>query len=62
MKKWLSKIMSKAVSFYDWELGFKRKTHSVADSKERDDEVNSIGIPKTTFKSFITEWKKKNLS
>lgn len=55
--------MSKSIqSFYDWELGFKKKVHSVPDPNEKDEEVNTLGIPKTEFKSFLTEWKNKNLT
>ena len=53
--------MSKAVSYYDWELGFKKKVHSVPDSIEQDEEAKPLGIPKTEFKNFLTEWKKNNL-
>ena len=29
--------MSKAISYYDWELGFKKKVHSVPDPDKKDD-------------------------
>ncbi len=54
--------MSKSMqSFYDWELGFKKKGHSVSEPIKKEEETTTIGIPKNTFKSFLSEWKKKNL-
>jgi len=55
--------MSKAVSYYDWEQGFKDKSKSIPQTipfikKKR---VNSLGIPNQGFKSFIEQWKEKNL-
>ena len=54
--------MSKALeSYYDWELGFKGKTQITTETDKTNDDVNSLGIPKTKFKSFLAEWKEKNL-
>jgi len=53
--------MSKAISYYDWELGLKKKIHSEDDPIRKEEETTKIGIPKSTFKSFLSEWKKNNL-
>ena len=54
--------MSKSISYYDWQLGFKKKVNSIHDPIEKDEDVKLLGIPKSEFKSFLTEWKKNNLS
>jgi hypothetical protein len=51
--------MSKAVSYYDWELSFKSKTEADQDHKEK---INSLGLSDNNFKSFMKKWKKINLS
>ena len=51
--------MSKAVSYYDWELSFKDKSDSNKDIKK--DNFNSLGMSDNNFKDFIKEWKEKNL-
>ncbi|MFX1502381.1 MAG: hypothetical protein ACFFDH_15580 [Promethearchaeota archaeon] len=51
--------MSKAVSYYDWELSFKDKSDSNKDIKK--DNFNSLGMSDNNFKDFIKEWKGKNL-
>ena len=56
--------MSKSVSYYDWELSFKKK----ADPAPIDSRVvkkatnNSLGIPDDDFKEFMKKWKKENLT
>ena len=52
--------MSKAVSFYDWELSFKTKSEKDMNSKK--DKINSLGISDYNFKDFVKKWKNKNLS
>ncbi len=52
--------MSKAVSYYDWELSFKSK--SDLDQIIQKDVINSLGMSDNNFKDFIKKWKKKNLS
>jgi hypothetical protein len=52
--------MSKAVSYYDWELSFKNKIESKKNL--RDDNLNAIGITDKGFKDFMKKWKKENLS
>ena len=49
--------MSKAISYYDWELSFKKK---IAPVQEQEETVNSLGIPKNVYKKFLTDWEKKN--
>lgn len=55
--------MSKSVSYYDWELSFKKK----ADRAPKEPSIikkssnNSIGIPVNDFKEFMKKWKKENL-
>ncbi len=52
--------MSKAVSYYDWELSFKNKNESIKDIKN--DNFNAIGMSDNNFKDYIKKWKEKNLS
>ena len=55
--------MSKSVSYYDWQLSFKKK----ADPAPIDLKVlkkanfNSLGIPDDDYKEFMKKWKKDNL-
>lgn len=51
--------MSKAISYFDWELSFKKPTVSSINNEEK--EENSLGIPNTMLKNFLSEWKEKNL-
>ena len=54
--------MSKAISYYDWELSFKKKSSSKRSHlTAKEDVVNSLGIPESIYKNFLNEWKKKNL-
>ena len=53
--------MSKAVSYYDWKLSFKRTTEKIEDSLNDNDSLNALGIPEENFKDFIKKWKEKNL-
>jgi len=52
--------MSKAISYYDWELSFKKKSEEELNLKEND--INSLGISDHNFKDFIKKWKKVNIS
>ena len=52
--------MSKAVSYYDWELSFKNKSES--DEYIKKENFNSLGMPDKSFKDFMKKWKVKNLS
>ncbi len=45
--------MSKAVSYYDWQLTFK-------DNNLNDAFFNSLGISDNNFKEFMKKWKEKN--
>ncbi len=52
--------MSKAISYYDWELSFKKKSEEEKNLKEKD--INSLGISDYNFKDFIKKWKETNIS
>ena len=54
--------MSKASSYYDWELSFKRKTKSDFGPVHEDEEINSLGISDNAFKDFLKKWKEHNIS
>ncbi|KKN10870.1 hypothetical protein LCGC14_1032180 [marine sediment metagenome] len=51
--------MSKAVSYYDWQLTFKNKSKNV-DKNLNNAFFNSLGISDTNFKDFMKNWKEKN--
>ena len=59
--------MSKAISYYDWELNFRKKavvkpsSYRKTEYKISQENVNSIGISENTFKDFMKKWKEKNL-
>jgi len=59
--------MSKAVSYYDWELNFRNKTILNINSKNGKkttnykDSVNSLGLSDHTFKDVMEKWRMKNL-
>ncbi|MFO8019925.1 MAG: hypothetical protein R6U96_14975 [Promethearchaeia archaeon] len=66
--------MSKSVSYYDWELRFKKKgkhetrknmvqTRLVENKNTPNGKnpKNSLGISESDYRQFIEEWKKKNL-
>lgn len=50
-------MSSKAVSYYDWTLNFKKN----APNHNTVAEINSIGMKDREFKDFLRDWKKKNL-
>ena len=52
--------MSKAVSYYDWELSLKHKSEKEQIIREND--INSLGIFDNSFKDFMKRWKEENLS
>ena len=51
---------SNSLSYYDWELTFKKKSKNSLDNKDK--AVNSLGISDVSFKDFMTKWKKSNLT
>ncbi len=51
--------MEKATSYYDWELQFRPKKK--IQIKNRETNLNSLGIPRTEYKRFLDELKAKNL-
>jgi hypothetical protein len=58
--------MSKAVSYFDWELNFRKKSqlghNSDIETKSiiKKEEVNSLGIADNNYKDFMKKWKAKN--
>ena len=58
--------MSKAVSYFDWELNFRKKSQSSQISEFETkrvidkEKVNSLGIPDNNYKDFMKKWKEKN--
>ncbi len=52
--------MSKAVSYYDWELSFKSKSEK--EQIIQKDDINTLGISDNRFKDFMKKWKERNLS
>ncbi len=58
--------MSKAISYYDWELNFRKKavlTHNSRNKTEKkssQEKINSLGLSDNAFKDFMKEWKEKN--
>ena len=57
--------MSKAISYYDWELNFRKKAIVKPISRNKTDKnskemVNSLGLSDNTFKDFMKKWKEKN--
>jgi len=57
-------MSSKAVSYYDWSMGFKKNSvnHISNEAKSSAKNKNSIGIPDNEFKSIIKKWREENLS
>jgi hypothetical protein len=53
-------VSSHSVSFYDWELSFKKKPST--SKKISNDKMNKLGINDNVFKNFVNKWKEKNLS
>ena len=60
--------MSKAISYYDWELNFRKKAfvkptfRNKTEKKNSQENINSLGLPDIAFKDFMKEWKEKNLT
>jgi len=53
--------MSKAISYFDWELNLRKSSSKRSHPTAKEDVVNSLGIPESIYKNFLNEWKKKNL-
>ncbi|MFX1338344.1 MAG: hypothetical protein ACFFDK_07030 [Promethearchaeota archaeon] len=59
--------MSKALSYFDWELDFRKKSQLNHNSEIKimritnKKEVNSLGIDENIYKNFMKKWKEKNL-
>ena len=52
--------MSKAISYYDWSLGFKKTLSEISKDEFISNHLNSIGLSKNDFKKFLESWKEKN--
>lgn len=58
--------MSKAISYYDWELNFRKKavlnpnSKNITRKKINQENINSLGLSDNAFKDFMMEWKEKN--
>jgi hypothetical protein len=55
--------MSKAISYYDWELSYHEregKKENIFEKQKKDQ--TSIGISKETLKNFLEKWKNENLT
>jgi len=58
--------MSKAISYYDWELNFRKNAFLNPNSKNKtkkrinQENINSLGLSDNAFKDFMKKWKKKN--
>jgi len=53
--------MSKAISYYDWSLGFKKTLSEISKDEFISNHLNSIGLSENDFKTFLESWKDKNL-
>ena len=59
--------MSKAISYYDWELNFRKRTVLKPNSRNKTEKIvskehfNSLGLSDNAYKDFMTKWKSKNL-
>lgn len=49
--------MSKAISYYDWSLGFK-KFPSKTEPKTK---KNALGLDENDFREYVNKWKENNL-
>jgi hypothetical protein len=56
---YVSLMMEKPHSYYDWEIQFNLKKKGKNLKKEK--RKNSLGIENYQFKEFLEKWKKKNL-
>ncbi len=60
--------MSKAISYYDWELNFRKKAVLKPNSRNKtgrkisQGKINSLGLSDNAFKDFMKKWKSENLS
>jgi len=55
-------MSSKAVSYYDWSLGFKKILTPISNEDSLiSNEKNSLGLSKNAFNEFLKNWKEVNL-
>ena len=59
--------MSKAISYYDWELNFRKKAVLTPNSRNKtkkkisQEKINSLGLSDNAYKDFMKKWKSENL-
>jgi len=59
--------MSKAISYFDWEMNFRKKalkSHNSENETQRmrsKEDINSLGFSDNEFKDFMKKWKNENL-
>jgi hypothetical protein len=53
--------MEKHVSYFDWELKFKKKSTNKDHHAIQSKDINTLGISSSEFRSFLKEWTVKNL-
>ena len=54
--------MSEAeVSYYDWELSFKKNDKKETNLNNNEKQITSLGITEEEFKNHLRKWKKENL-
>ena len=53
--------MEKHVSYFDWELKFKKKSTNKDHHAIQSKDINTLGISNSGFRSFLKEWTVKNL-
>ena len=49
------------MSYYDWELSFKKTEIIVEKPVSKQAKTNSLGLPVSGFKKYLESWKKSNL-
>jgi hypothetical protein len=54
-------MSSKAASYYDWTLNFKKNAPNHNSASRIVNETNAIGMKDDEFKAYIKKWKEKNL-
>ena len=56
--------MSKAISYYDWNLAFSKSDDREISSTKKDlsKKFNSIGIAEEDFKDYLKKWKSEHLN
>ena len=53
--------MTDSESYYDWELGLKKKPQHKEKKKNNKNDQNTLGISVYDFKRFVKLWRRKNI-